>query len=425
MITRFRSNLITNTLGRNGLSASCGMVLWLIGAGSAAAQWPQWGGPAGDFVAQDSRLAASWPDGGPRKIWTRELGDGYSAILVENDRLYTMYRGDDRERAIALDAKTGETIWEFAYDSQPSEEHVKQFGTGPRATPALDGDRLFAVGVSGTMHCLDKRDGKPQWSKELWRELKGSVLNHGYSSSPMPYKELVIVMIGGEDHAIVALNQSDGTIAWAKHGFENSFASPKLISVDGEDQLVCMMDGAVVGLRPADGELLWQYTGGDQFRFNASQPIWGPDNILFISAPEAGSRGLRLKRQDGRTSVEELWSTRKVQFSHVTAVRVGDYVYGCTGGGQGPAFMAAINIRDGNVAWRERGFVKSTTLLAGGYLLVLQEDGELVLATASPEKLTVHSRAAVLERVAWTVPTVVGKTAYVRDLKSIAALDLG
>lgn len=408
-----------------GWRACCRTGLLLALAAPAAAQWPQWGGPRGDFDAQVSGLAASWPEGGPRKIWTRELGDGYSSILVEKDRLYTMYRGNDRETAIALDAETGRTIWEFAYDSQPSEEHVKQFGTGPRATPALAGHRLFTVGVSGTMHCLDKQDGKPQWSKELWRELKGSVLNHGYSSSPLPYKDLVIVMIGGEDHAVVALNQSDGSVVWQKHSFENSFASPKLITVDGEDQLVCMMDGAVVGLRPTDGELLWQYTGGDKFRFNANQPIWGPENILFISAPEAGSRGLHLTRTDGRTQVKELWSTRKIQFSHVTAVRIGDYVYGCTGGGQGPSFMAAINIRDGKVAWRERGFVKSTTLLAGGHLLVLQEDGELVLATASPEKLTIHSRAAVLERVSWTVPTVVGKTAFIRDLKSITALDLG
>ena len=123
------------------------------------------------------------------------------------------------------------------------------------------------------------------------------------------------------------------------------------------------------------------------------------------------------------TAVEEVWSTRKIQFYHVTTVRDGDYVYGSTG--NGPAFMAAINIKTGEIAWRKRGFAKANCLYADGKLIILDEDGTLYLATASPEDLTVHSQVELLDKVSWTVPTLSGKTLYIRDKHRIRALDLG
>lgn len=399
-------------------------------SGSAAvaqAQWTQWGGPQGEFKSDGKGLATSWPDGGPKQVWKRELGEGYSAVLVEGDRLYTMYRSsDDKEVVIALEAGTGKTIWEFKSDAKPHEEHVMQFGGGPRSTPAIDGDRLYAIGVSGTMYCLDKKDGKLNWTKELWKDFGGNVLNHGYSSSPIVYEDLVIVFVGGQGHSIVALNKTDGSTVWQKLDYENSFSSPKIITLEGADHLVALMKSAIVSLNPRNGELLWEFKPDVEFNFHATQPIWGPDGILFVPAvAPAGSRALKLVKNGDKIEVEEIWSTRKVRYEHVAGVGVEDFAYGCSGGGNGPAFMTAVNMRTGDLLWRERGFSKANCLSAGEYLIILDEDGQLALAKPTPEKLNVVSQTNILEKVTWTVPTLVGTTLYVRDKKHIMALDLG
>ena len=398
----------------------------LVPTVAASAQWTQWGGPAGEFRSDGQGLASTWPESGPKQVWKRELGEGYSAVLVEGDRLYTMYRsGDEKETVIALAAASGQTIWEHKSDSKPHAEHVMQFGGGPRATPAIDGDRLYAVGVSGTMYCLDKKDGKLVWTKELWKDFGGNVLNHGYSSSPLIYQDLVIVFVGGAGHAVVALNKSDGSPVWQKHDYENSFSSPKLISLDGSDQLIALMQKALVALNPRTGELLWEFKPEAEFNYHATQAIWGPDNILFVPSFSAGAHGLKLVKNGDKVEVQPLWNSMKVRFEHVAGVGGKDYVYGCSGGGHGPAFMTATDIRTGKLLWRERGFTMANCIGAGDYLIILDEDGQLALAKPTPEKLNVLSKTNVLEKVTWTVPTLVGTKLYVRDKKHIMALDLG
>lgn len=408
------------------------LLLVAMGAVQAAepkekeAAWTQWGGPGNTFVAPSTSLAKEWPESGPPKLWSRELGEGYSAILAEGGRLYTMYRSGGQEVVVSLDAKSGATVWEQKYDAAPDAGHVHQFGDGPRSTPLIAGNRLYTIGVAGKMHCLDKDKGEIVWSKDLWgEEFGGSVLNHGYSSSPIAHGSLIYVLVGGDKGSIVALNQKDGSVAWRKHSFGNSYSTPRILEVDGREELVTFMKGELVGLDPKTGDLRWSFAHENQWGQNISMPVMADGNHLFLSSPEAGARGLKLTRkEDGTVAVEELWSTRKIQFYHVSSVRSGDYVYGSTGT-MAPAFMAAVNIRTGEIAWRERGFAKANCVLADGQLIILDEDGNLALATATPESLAVHSKVQLLDKVAWTVPTVVGHTLYVRDQKNIAAFDLG
>lgn len=389
-----------------------------------ADSWPQWGGPNRDFKVSSQGLADQWPEGGPAELWSRDLGEGYSSVLAEGDRLYTMYRADDKEIVIALDAKTGKTVWEHRYESAASEIHVHQFGDGPRATPLLAGDHLYTIGVSGVMHSLKKSDGSVAWSHDLWKEFSGSVLNHGYSSSPIEYGDTVIALVGGEGNAIMAFNKGDGGVAWKGHDFVNSYSAARVFKIDGEDQLVAYMADEMVGVDPTSGALKWRYEIGNQYKQNISMPVLVDGQYLFLSSLQSGARGLKLSNKDGKTELEEIWSTRKIQLYHVTTVLQGDLVYGTTGGGA-PHFMAAVNVKTGEIAWRKRGFTKSNCVGADGKIVVLDEDGKLSLITATPEDLTVHAEAQVLEKPAWTPPTLVGKTLYVRDQKRVRALNLG
>lgn len=419
MMSRLDQTLYNCALPRVMIAA---FVAGLFLTGTARAQWPQRGGPNQDFTTTDaSGLADSWPEQGPKRIWTRELGVGYSGIIVDAGRLYTMARDGDNESVVCIDAGSGKTIWEQSYSAKPHEKHQMQFTAGPRATPLLADGRLYTIGVAGHMNCLDPNTGKIHWSHNLWTEFDATILQHGYSSSPIAYKDMVIVLVGGEGHSIVAFKTSDGSLAWKDHDYDNGYSTPKIINVDGEDQLVTFMQGNIVGLDPNNGALKWSV---EQKGANVSMPVWGDDNTLFYSSLQAGAKGIKLTRNGDKTKVEEIWKSRKVQLYHVNTVAVGDWVYGTTGS-RAPHFLAAINRKTGKLAWRERGFGKTNIVYGDGKMILLDESGELTLASVSPEGFHIHSQVQMLESVAWTVPTLVGKTLYLRDKKTIMALDLG
>ncbi len=391
----------------------------------AQAQWTQWGGPAQDFKVSSIDLADRWPESGPPVLWEREFGEGHSSIIVNKDRLYTMGRSGEKEAVFCLDTKTGKTVWEHAYETTISDGHVREFGIGPRSTPLLDGDRLYAIGVSGLMHCLNAADGKVEWKKDLWGEFEGTELNHGYSSSPFAYKDKVIVMVGGEGHSLVAFDKKTGEVAWKRLDFGNSYSTPRLITIDGQDQLICSMAGEIVGVNPDNGDLLWQIEHANQWGQNIILPVWNEeDRHLVFSSAQTGSRGVTLARDGDKTTIKDLWEQKKIRFYHTTPIRVGDHIYGSSGE-MSPSFFSAINVKTGDVAWRKRDFAKATCVYADGKFIILDEDGVLGLATATPDEFKIHSKVKLCEPKAWTVPTLVGKTLYIRDQNRIMALNVG
>jgi outer membrane protein assembly factor BamB len=402
------------------------LVAALAAASGVEAQlsWTQWGGPSADFSAPASDLATTWPESGPVELWSRPLGPGYSAILYEQDRLYTMLLSESQESVICLDARTGDTLWQRPYESPPY-ENQKGYGVGPRSTPLISGDLLFTVGITGEMLALDKSDGKLLWSRNLLGEdFAGTSLTHGYSSSPVAFESLVIVLVGGEDGAIVAFDQDNGRIVWRTQDFRNSYSSPTIVNIAGKEQVLIFMAEELIGLDPANGELLWRYAHSNQWSTNISLPLVADGHLIFLSSPQVGARGLQIEQVDGRFEVEELWSTRRIQFYHASAVLQGDWVFGSSGV-TAPSLMAAVNIRTGEIAWRKRGFAKANTVEADGQLVILDEDGVLYLATATPDDLVVRAQTQLLDRLSWTPPTIVGNTLFARDRSRILAVRLG
>ena len=388
------------------------------------ADWPQWGGPHRDFKSDVRGLAVSWPATGPRRLWIRALGDGYSAIAAESGKLYTMYRSGMKDVVVALEAATGKTVWEYRYDAPFTGEYELEQGPGPRSMPLVVGNQVYAVGATGKLHCLNKQSGKVVWAHDLVHEFNGTVRVRGYSCNPIAYKNTVILMVGGAGHAIMAFNQKDGTVAWKKQDFDNSYSSPLLIKVDGQDQLVAFMSGEIIGVDPNKGDLLWRNPHPNENGVNVSLPVWGEDNLLFFSSGyDGGSRVLKLTRTGKKTAVEQIWASKLMRIHFGNAIRIGNYLY-ASSGDFGPAPFTAIDIRTGQVMWRNRGLARATAVLADGRLILLDEDGQLALATATPEGLTINSRIELLTSYAWTVPTLAGTTLYVRDRKNVMALDL-
>ena len=421
----------------------------ILAAGSLAASarqpghtpdpaWRQWGGPNRNFIVDSAKLADKWPDAGPRVNWSRPLGVGHSSVLAEDGRLYTMYRaGNGRARqgpweaeesVVALEAATGKTIWEHKY---PSRREDFSFGAGPHSTPLIVGDRLFTIGTNKQLFAFDKTTGKILWSHDLIKEFNSPellirpVVKTGYGCSPIAFRDTIICSVGGPGQSVMAFRQSDGSVVWKSGDFLTSEAAPILIEFAGRPQLVVLGGGTVNGMDPTNGKVLWSHPHDPGNDLNCGTPIWGPDNILFVSsAYKAGSRAIRLRQEGTATIAEEVWFTNRVRFMFLNAVRLGDYFYGTTGD-FGPAFLTALNVKTGEAAWQHRGFGRASLVYADGKAVIMDEDGDLALATLTPEGVTILSQAKMFETVSWTAPTLVGTTLYARDREKIVSLDLG
>ena len=394
-------------------------------AGKGSHAWPQWGGPSRSFVTDAPALATSWPADGPRRLWQRPLGDGYSAIVSDVETLYTVYRAEAQDVVIALDAATGKTKWESRFDAPFKETCSERLGPAPRAAPLIIGDRLVTISAGGLMNSFDRRTGAKQWAVDLVEGRAQTVRACGYSASPVAFKNLIITTAGGPGRGVVAVNAETGAFAWRSQDFQNGYSSPLLIDLDGRPELVVFTFGEVSGLDPATGSLEWTVAHRAEQGVNVATPIWGPDNLLFVSsAYNGGSRVLKLARQGDKVDVKEVWANQRVRIHFGNAVRVGTRIY-ASNGDFGAAPFAAIDVLTGDMVWRDRGVARSTLISADGKLIILDEDGKLVIATPGESGLTIHAKAQVLQNTAWTVPTLCGSTLYLRDRKQIVAVDLG
>ncbi len=396
-----------------------------------AASWPQWGGPHGDFKADSTGLSDKWPDGGPKKLWSRDLGDGYSSIVSDGKRLYTMYRPTDEEKnkteeyIVAIDPKSGETIWEVKYEAPFVEGMDASFGRGPHSTVLIVGDRLFAVGSMVKLQCLDKNTGSVIWARDLRQDFSAFHMMYGYGASALAYKDTIILPIGGEGQAVMAFKQSDGSVAWKNQDFGPTHASPFVIKHGDVDQLILFSKAEVASLDPNNGALHWRIEHPTEWGANISTPVWGQDGTLFISSAYGmGSRGIQLTQAGSRPDAKELWHNKKMKIHHGNGVRVGNFVYGSSGD-FGAVFYCAVDVKSGDFAWKNRDVGKGSSIYADGKMIILNEEGKLFLARASAAGLEILSEAQLCDGRAWTVPTLVGKTLYVRDRHKVMALDLG
>ena len=405
-------------------------VLWFIASAPlsvCADDWLQWGGPRGDFTVEAGALVEKWPAGGLKQIWKRPLGDGYSCLLRLGDRLFTMYRDREDEIVVALDAATGKTIWEHHRKPVLWSEMTHDFGLGPNATPVIIDDRIIAIGIDGFVRCHGVDTGDLVWTLDLPAEFgrRKRVEEYGYSASPLPHNGLVLVQVGGDNHAVIALHPKDGSIAWKSGPGGVSYAAATITKLAGRVQYVYFEPEGVVGLDPDTGKSLWrapiEFDNG-----NHLTPIVPCDEThLWVGSqfPSGGGRLLALERTGGSLEAKQEWFTSKLRASHWTSIRIGDHIYGSIGGND-MSFLAAFEWKTGKIVWRERGFHKAQCLYADGKLLFLDENGKLGLAKVSPTELTILDSAQLTESVSWTLPTLTGTTLYLRDRKHVLALDL-
>ena len=284
---------------------------------NADAEWAQWGGPRRDFTAPASARMDSFPPGGPRLLWSRELGSGFSGIVTAGDRLVTLYRRQGQDVLVAIDRSSGGTLWEYAYDApvprnDPSVE--TSYGEGPNSTPLVADGRAYSISFSGVVNAVALADGKPVWAHDLGAEFGVRIPYFGHSASPLRHGDTVIFIAGGA----FAFDLATGEVRWANREFGATYGSPLLVPRRDGPILVAAVSGGFVGVDPDDGKLLWRHEHANQHGSIINSPIFADDR-LFISAFFLGSAALKLS-PDGH-AVEKQWETPQVQFSQFNAVR--------------------------------------------------------------------------------------------------------
>ena len=399
----------TRALGLAALS------VWAAGISPLQADWSQWGGPSRDFVAAADAAAIGWSRGAPRELWRRPLGPGYSGIVGDGERLYTMTRRGEDELVVALSPVDGSTLWESAYPAPPPTGPANDttWGSGPNSTPLLVGGRLYTLGFTGVLSCLDAATGAVAWRRDLAARHGAAAPYFGHSSSPLRFADTVIVAAGGA----MAFRLDDGEPVWETREFDASYASPALWQLEDGVQLVIPAAGEIVGLDPRDGRLLWRHEHANNQRTILSGALFGDDRVLFASAYFLGSVGLELAADGG--SVSSRWTSRRLQLAQSNAIRVGEVVYGFNN-----SILVALDLRSGEVLWRSRDFQRANLIRVGERFLLLDRLGRLSLASFGPEGPTTHAESQLLEGRSWTAPTLIGSRLYARNLETIVAVDL-
>ena len=381
----------------------------------ANANWPQWRGPNRDGISKETGLLKQWPTDGPPLAWKATgAGGGYSSLVISNGKLYTMGLRGDREFVVAFDVATGKEAWATA--------HGKAFhndqGDGPRGTPTVDGDRVYALGGNGDLSALDARSGKLIWTKNVLQEFGGSNITWGISESPLVLGDKLLVNAGGPNASIVALNKNDGSVIWKSQSDRAGYSSAIPLSLNGLTQVVFFTGRRAVGLDAKDGRLLWEYARPSNRVANAATPI-ARGNRVFISSDYGTGGGVVEIKPDN--TAQEIWFSNNMRNHHSSSVLVGDYLYGFSS-----SILTAMKFDTGEMAWRERSVGKGSLVYADGHLYCFSENGVVGLVEATPTGYKEKGRFRIQQdsRPTWSHPIVAGGRLYLRDQDTIYAFDV-
>ncbi|HJT78179.1 MAG TPA: PQQ-binding-like beta-propeller repeat protein, partial [Gemmataceae bacterium] len=355
---------------------------------AAAADWPQWLGPHRD--ATSTEVVAPWKEA-PAVVWKQPVGEGHSSPVVAGGRVFLHYKVKDRdaEEVAAWDARTGKLLWRSEYARAPFKS---LFGNGPRATPAVVGDKVYTFGITGVLSCFDAASGKPVWQVDTLKKFGGKNLYFGMSGSPLVDGKRVLVNVGAKGASVVAFDRANGDVLWKSLDDAASYASPILVGEGGRRQAIFLTHDGVVSLNPEDGRLFWRYRIVDLLSESSTTPVHVGD-LLLASTITTGTVALRLGEKGSEPTAAAAWQNGDLTCYFATPVPVGkDHVYMVTGT-KPPAFKVTATLRcveakTGKELWQKPGvgeYHASLLRTGDGKLLMLEDSGTLALLAPSPK----------------------------------------
>jgi outer membrane protein assembly factor BamB len=385
--------------------------------------WSGFRGEARDSRLARIRIATDWKQQPPRQIWRQHVGPGWSSFAVIGNRLYTQEQRGPDEAVVCYDADFGKELWIHS-DSARFSEPVG--GPGPRATPTFHEGKIYALGASGLLNCLDAATGRVQWAREIRKESSAKLPMWGFASSPLVRQGIVTVFAGDPDGKVVlAYDANTGKPAWqAGKGAKDyhSYSSVQPARLAGVEQLVICSAAGMMALHPTRGQVLWQYSWPSNDVARIVQPtIVGDSDLLIGTGFALGTRRVHLKHDGDKWTTEDVWTTKAFKPYFNDQIVCGDHVYGFDG-----SFFACLNLADGKVTWKDRRYGSGQVLLLADQelLLVLSEKGKVALVEANPDQVNEVASFQALNGKTWNHPVVAHGKLFVRNGEEMACYEL-
>ena len=380
--------------------------------------WPQWRGPNRDGKSPAAGLIGQWPSDGPKLLWNiTGLGQGYSTPAVVGDVVYVLgTRGDD-ELVFALSASDGSEKWSAMIGTKSEGGGFK----GPKGTPTVDGEMLYAIGSDGSLACVDRHSGDLVWKKNLRSDFGGQIGSWDYAESPLIDGEKLICTPGGAASTLVALRKSNGSLIWkspvgqfTSNDFARAgYASTISATIAGMPQYVAFLHGGVVGVSAKDGTPLWHYDSPANGTANCSTPVVSGDSVFAASAYGTGGGRAQIARRGRSWNVDEAYFVKKMENHHGGFVLHDGYIYGTNN-----SVLMCLDFNTGQIKWQDRCVGKGSVTMADGHLYVRGESGDVALVVADPNTCQEVGRFKQTDRSnknAWAHPVVAAGKLYLHD----------
>jgi len=378
-----------------------------ISVSANAGDWPHYRGPA--MNGSTAERVAPFPGAGPRELWRVQLGTGLSSVTAAGDRAYTAGYKDKQEVLYGLSAAAGKVMWTHSW---PAKLGDFLFEGGPRATPTVDGDRVYMLGADGHVVCVAAATGKPIWQRNLVSEFGGRRPEWGFSGSPTIDGKNVILDSGGKGASTVVLNKLTGELVWKSGDDEPGYGSAVVAEFGGKRTVLVLKADALVGSDAARGNELWRFDWRTSYKVNAATPLVVGDKVVISSAYNHGAAAVRVS--GGQAS--QAWFSKGLKAHFNSPVHFAGQLYGFDGeAGKRRSALVCLDLASGDEKWRTTDFKSGSLVLAGDRLIILSEEGELILAEPSPQGFKAISKAKVLTGRCWVQPTLANGRIFCRN----------
>ncbi len=380
--------------------------------------WTDFRGPQRDGHYTQQPLRTDWSDDGLSPIWKQPVGGGYASFTVAHNRAFTIEQRRDREAVVAYDADTGRELWVHEWEARFDEA---MGGPGPRATPTWHDGRVYALGATGLLWCLDAATGEVIWHRDILADGSTANLRWAMSGAPLIVDDFVVVQPGGRiGWSVVAYDRHSGDVVWHALDDVQSYTSPMTITLNGVRQLVVVTAERALGMTIGDGSVLWEHSWTVPIVPNISQPLVVSDRRLFLSAGYGkGATVIEISGAVPPFSVEPIWVNNRMKNKFSSSVLHDGFIYGLD-----EAILACIDAETGQLQWKGGRYGYGQLLLAGDHLIVLTERGELALVEATPEQHVELAVSPAIEGKTWNVPAIADGRLLVRNTREMAAFDL-
>jgi outer membrane protein assembly factor BamB len=379
--------------------------------------WTNFRGPRRDGKYDEASVSTNWPANGLPVLWKQPVGVGHASFVVADGKAYTIEQRRSQEVVAAYDINNGHELWTQKWNA----EYTDSTGDGPRATPTWDQGRLYALGATGELRCLDANSGTVIWGKNILNDNQSKNLPWAQAASPLIVDDKVVVLPGGANgKSVVAYNKMTGAPVWKVLDDPQAYVSPMLVELAGRRQIVVVSSYRVVGLAPENGALLWSYSWGTDNGINVSQPVIVDRNRFFISSGYGkGAALVEVKGSGNSYTASTIWENKNMKNKFNSSVLHNGYVYGLDEG-----ILVCLDVNTGERKWKDGRYGYGQVVLAGNHLIVTSDQGDVALVNASPDKYTEVARFTALSGQTWNYPAIASGKLLVRNSNEMAAFDI-